>query len=1172
MTNTTITTSKTALNNIAVDYSKAVERMTVRSLVLLTHCKEFRDNYGFFMKAKNKKKFMATAVERLEVLITSGELDVAFRAVPGVNRSIEIVERALREMYSGLIIVEQTMEEAAREANISFIEKTVYMGKIIARMQEMATGDAAGERFIVRHPQMCGIWNALNEFSRELLSLPEDKRKALGLVMDDMGVRKEFTVAYNTCKQYQGFTSAEGIKVAKYYPGTFVTQTYNGLNVHCNPKSFEGMGKYYLDRSTSSSELVKFTIDTLSPATIKAVGQVLFLDSMNQLHRFNIHSYGDYGVNLQDKVASNNEIGFLQIQALLSTFNIEFSSLMADSRNFCILNYREAKVKNEFGQLVLDRRYVIADNAFTLIKIRELNEEGKFWGISNPDTLYKGLVRAIWSTPGFANLNPDGTYQSMAGIANKVVARSIKLVKQGEEFTFSKVMVVVKTNGNTKVRRALSTGVVYAGQKYWDKHGQCRITSYADEGGIKGTLAPLEILDHDLAEAGITVLSMGSLKANRYALEKKSGKAYKDMKKHSVVFKNAPECAVDVVYIDNVTVVITNNYTIQGYMPCNRDRLLQSWDMANDLVAERATAKISLLQEDNVFVEYVQKIRDEEFSGCLSETLEALLVRGDIKRKPTSVSVTSSEYDTMTMCASLELSKQWQNHLLLDKLNLNDVEKDLEFKRLLELTKSEFPEKAVKTITAEEFYAQYVVACKAHGINPGVTPSAFLKRNFLVSLFLGLFADEGKYEWMRITSGKTSCMIPMGKVLQGSFAETSTTFETNVAVTGFIGKVLKYVAYGAGSTDQGRYRPSHFQNMARNIRNEVLAAVTGKGVGKLKATGLYAVLSVAWWSDVASDVICTSAKRYSKDSHALMAKHPLLFDMALSGVTVFDLFPSDLLEGLSETTINAINLIFGNTMFVSEDMLLALQNDCDGDLARLTWHEGMSFELFTPKTLNADAVGSEWFLNYQADEQGFDKVKEIPDNTYTVTEIADAMIGAKFAKDCVAIFTNNAQMFAQRCVVDLGLAKDDIRYNTIHKVLNIWVQEFSMNAIKHKAGSDEDLLPEYYLVSKLKFLKMTGTEMNPGQFLLLEWLAEKGMDMANHGFKNNLDFARVLHYCMCNLNERSLGATLIGKDLRLTDIKPEDHIKFKGSVTDHFHKEIMQDRLVLAYAKKLGFE
>ena len=99
---------------------------------------------------------------------------------------------------------------------------------------------------------------------------------------------------------------------------------------------------------------------------------------------------------------------------------------------------------------------------------------------------------------------------------------------------------------------------------------------------------------------------------------------------------------------------------------------------------------------------------------------------------------------------------------------------------------------------------------------------------------------------------------------------------------------------------------------------------------------------------------------------------------------------------------------------------------------------------------------------------------------------------------------------------------------------------------------------------------MTGTEMNPGQIELLEWLEAKEMDMANHGFKNNLDFARQLHFMLCNINKRSMGSAMLGKDVRLVGIQESAHLTITGSVQECFNKEILQDRLALAYARKLN--
>ena len=1173
MTNTTIATSAATIATISTDYSKSVARMSVESLIKLTHSKEFRNAYGPFAKAKNQKAFMNTAIERLEDLIVTGKVPVEFRTIEGLNRSIAIVEKAIKASLSGMIKLPKTPEQAKARELISSVEKAVAMSKLANRMVELASSDNEAMRHIVLDSQLSGVWFGVRKYALELTSSPVADLKELAAVATNMNVYAEFRKSFADLKATLEFMSKTRVATGTV-PGYFVSQAYNGLTVGVTIKNRPAMAQFFVGRYTSQ-ESVSITAETFSDANLKAISRVLLITKTGAMHRYNVSKHGDYGLNLAD-VCRGNELGLLEVMAIMSSYNVEFSSMLADDRNFCVLHYHTYTYtckKTEKEKRV--EMFKIADNAFELATIRKLNTDGKFWGISNPDTLHKGLIRAIWSTPGFAQLSTDGVYDTMAGLANKMVARAIKLVKQGEEVILPKVLVVINTNGNKRVVSALSTGTVHTSESVWTKHGQCRITSTADKGGIKGTFGPLELLDKDLAVKGYTLLSFGSLKSNMYGIQQLTGTEYQTVEElptKLIKLANCGKTEIEVMEVEMLPVTITNNYTIQGYRPHNRNALLQDWDMSTEAMAERATAKISVLQEDNVFVEYIQRVRDEEFSGDLALTLEALLVRGDIKPKAKTVGITSSEYDTMTMCHGKAKSIEWMNNLLLDDLNFNDAAKDLQFKRAFQVAQGNYPSSTTKVIALQDFYAQYNNTCKENGIDPKNTLGSYVSRDLLVDLCTGVFGDEGQYEWLKVVApdNKTVCILPLGELMYGSFADQSTVVEEKVAVTGFISKVFKHIAYSAGAVSQGRFQIKYFQNFAKNIRNEVLAEVNGKSLGKLTATGLYGVLSPSWWSTNQAKVTLTSAKSYSKSNKALVAKHPLLFDMSLAGVVVDSSFPSFLTEGLDAKLIAKMEIIFGNTVFVHEDMLLSLQNDCDGDLVRLSWHDGISFPLFEAKTLDADAIGSTWFNDYANDEKAFDKVKAVKWSHYTVDEVADAMGGAKYAKDCIAIFTNNAQLFAQRCEVDLGLSKDDVRYHAIHRILNIWVQEFSMNAVKHKASSGATLLPEYYLVSTLKFNEMTGTEMNPGQIELLEWLAGKDMDMADHGFKNNLDFARQLHFMLCGIQSRSLGSTLLGKDVRLASIKDSDHVSITGSVQEHFNKDIMQDRLALAYARKLN--
>ena len=72
--------------------------------------------------------------------------------------------------------------------------------------------------------------------------------------------------------------------------------------------------------------------------------------------------------------------------------------------------------------------------------------------------------------------------------------------------------------------------------------------------------------------------------------------------------------------------------------------------------------------------------------------------------------------------------------------------------------------------------------------------------------------------------------------------------------------------------------------------------------------------------------------------------------------------------------------------------------------------------------------------------------------------------------------------------------------------------------------------------------------------------------MKDEGYKNNADFIEQFTVMLENIQDISDGSKMVGKDITLAEAR-------KGYSLDlsSLNGKILQDRLVLAYAKKLGF-
>ena len=131
--------------------------------------------------------------------------------------------------------------------------------------------------------------------------------------------------------------------------------------------------------------------------------------------------------------------------------------------------------------------------------------------------------------------------------------------------------------------------------------------------------------------------------------------------------------------------------------------------------------------------------------------------------------------------------------------------------------------------------------------------------------------------------------------------------------------------------------------------------------------------------------------------------------------------------------------------------------------------------------------------------------------------------------------------------------------------MNIWVQVFAMNAIKQQsggsAGSEDLMLPEYFFI-----WGMHVDCRGKGAELFEDFLVNTmKIDMVKHGYKSNRDFIEQFTVLLESIQEISAGSLMVGKDVSISEAR-------KGFQLDlsSLNGKILQDRLVLAYAKKLG--
>lgn len=1111
------------MNNIqtttgeTMKYLASISRFKRETLEALRE-EGFRSSFKPYLRAKDKEAFMKTVEFLLEPSEEFSSSEEEFNS--------EDFEKEPLEDLTGLIKHNFTKEELANQTATSFIEKVIAYARIAY--------------YIEYHSKYDNWEMGMNPW---LSSLHSIKNFAKGLTRSNPVAMRAWELARASEKLKVTFTKAShylrsvSFSRASMRANVFSKYTSNGLVVDVNSNSWVAQR---WTRGTPVSVVVNEASVSFE-AAVAASKVILMVDGIP--YKFKTPKFSN---PLDDRA---QYVSLFEMLYLMRVCKVDVKSLSAPE-NHVFLTYDKDGV---IGVCQDPISLVMNSSIVDLI------------GPSSPEGLSKGILKTNKSYKGFGEYVPGVGYRSIESSAAKVIARTMKLDKTSKHtMTLDKIYVVTDLKGNVRARKALSTGTVHVPTSVLLKHGQVRAVSSADKGGFKCTLAPVALISKEWDEEGVSIASFGSMKAKGYGIRELGASSPR-----VVEFCGEP---IEIVEVTNVTLHITNHYTIQQYESTARNKLVMSLAEADASILQRAEERASIVKEDTVFVDFICDKRDTEFGGDLKATIQALLSSGEIRKKPKKVYVTPSEFGIMSSIYGQEKSREWADSLIAENQH-----KKVELERAVAITTGAYNN--VHTVSASYFFNKIYKIMVDNGVDTNAPIPSFTSRNFLVDLALAFKDCGGRYQWLEVV-GNRSIFLPLGEFMYGSFAEESTIYDLKVQVTGFLSVMLKHLTYGTKfiqehpgvSLDNDPRFSKIFDQFVYNIERELQGYTLGKKLGKLKAEGLSGVLSVAWWSDTIEDVWCLSKKYYkTRDAQAVIVKHPELFDESITGVRVHGSLPyrlttpqgipsQTLTSGASHpratlallaphTVLGVISFAMEGTIFVSEEMALSLQNDSDGDLTRLTWHKDFELPLYQDRVLKG--FSSKFHKDYVEKERDFTSggLDFKGFNTFTHQEILLGIKQAAKAKEGVAKYTALAQKF-ERYADMVGLERDE-RFVQTHFLLNTMVQYFSMNSIKHKDGIFEKQLPEYLLLNNYDPKERS---------LILPLFEEFLKNIGGNGvFDNSSEWLTYIEQALQGMKETFIenyddpGYLLIGKDFLISREKNPRKINDFHSETCYGH-------------------
>ena len=706
-----------------------------------------------------------------------------------------------------------------------------------------------------------------------------------------------------------------------------------------------------------------------------------------------------------------------------------------------------------------------------------------FWGVTGATNIgKKGVANRLQTSKYWLEIDQFGNPISIES-ANKLAARIDKLHKAlveamngGKSFvdyTFGKTVVVTEwVKATKKARSVLSTGVVWCSTEDYLTVGTVRMTNSADKGGIKATNAPVGIVSKKLCAEGYALTSFGSVKSGwNGLLELTEGQA-KELETTMKFDLMGEEVEAKVLILPELRTCITNFYSVQMYKPADQDKFNATKAELMGLELDKVLVKANLVDNDPAFEVFVFAYAVDNKLN-LAQALRELEADKVIVRKGNTVDVTPTEPDVMSL--TYGYNKGVEFILNVANNGLNDGKKSS-----MELARDYVTNKLVENdyivYTYEQVLNMAIESCEAiigedgKALTTGCSFASFLSgapnRNALVRFVNSLYQSEGKPTVSKIVivdgyTNKNSVIIPTGKFFEGQTFESNAGLDCVVA-SGFLDKMRKYFAFGWDLKNRKGFNGDLSKaavEFVRNLNNELESKLFGKSLGKLKAVGNYFVLSIAPWAASISHVFLPNLGRFAKGKvvKAIGAKMPLWTIEAHAQFSVYEMKAYAKHMGtFTEAEIADVLFLSECVVYIHPDNALALQNDSDGDLYRLTFHKDFDLGEFRAFVLNEKFAFNHFFRNYAKKELAYAD-KETSVKGYQAVEngwfgIGQGCLQAYKGKENVSLYTNRFFEY-MRAYQDVSGKAHSVGYVFKATLLATFIQVFAMNTIKHKAGA-----------------------------------------------------------------------------------------------------------------------
>ncbi len=299
----------------------------------------------------------------------------------------------------------------------------------------------------------------------------------------------------------------------------------------------------------------------------------------------------------------------------------------------------------------------------------------------------------------------------------------------------------------------------------------------------------------------------------------------------------------------------------------------------------------------------------------------------------------------------------------------------------------------------------------------------------------GLLNERG----IVVTHGEHEFYIP-GKSVLEHYIHSQDENDEVVFFSGPFGAIFKlFVSLRNENTEWTTKEIAHYMEVQNELLNDVISRFVVKG--------RYYVALPKWWDDEVSNVV-VHMNRLEEGSRVLYSKDPVLFNKAMTDVTISSAIDSEVFGSIEEN--GRMDFVLSDVAFVSTELLVSQQNDTDGDLVCLRNLGGIC-----PLYDGQIDYTSGWVNNYVEGEYDLE-MKFKPYSVYTQGDLSAALQHAAAAKGDIGIMSSN--LYLVQHILQIQVRTNVLTWDeaqTIKETYAIMVQEEAVKQIKANMDTGE---------------------------------------------------------------------------------------------------------------------